>query len=124
MSVNTWKNTCAHSLRLENFDWHATERMASHFVSLTTDMGTEMLLNSVEGVIVGTAFGYWCNLGIEEEIDGDVAEHPAPEGSCTIGFSKSMYVPGSVPSPAFRFKTLSGMFQIPGSRPEHSATRS
>ena len=57
----------SHSLRLENKSWHHVQRMAGHFVSLTTDMGTEMDLNRVDGLVVATLFGYWCRLTMQDE---------------------------------------------------------
>jgi hypothetical protein len=89
-------HACSHSLRLENMDWQRTEIMSQHFVSLTSDMGTEMNFNSVEGVDVGAAFPYWCKMGLAGDNDVDAAGDVDGklDSRCKVSFATSLYIPG------------------------------
>jgi hypothetical protein len=89
-------HACAHSLRLENLDWQHTELMSEHFVSLTSDMGTEMSFNTVEGVDIGSAFPYWCKMGLVGDDGGFAADEVGgkADGACKVSFANSLYIPG------------------------------
>jgi hypothetical protein len=69
--------------------------MSEHFVVLTSDMGTEMGFNTVDGVAVGASFPHWCKLNMGEDNDMVGDEGNKADDECKVSFGGSFYIPGS-----------------------------
>ena len=81
-------------MRLESKSWHQAQLLSEHFVTLTSDMGTEMSLNQVDGVRVGDAFSYWCHLNLVPDDGLEAGDHPPDDVECVMSFAKTLYIPG------------------------------
>lgn len=81
-----------HSIRLECPDWHTASQFCKSFCSLTSDMGTEMDLNAVQGLDVSSAFPYWCSVHMQADDDDDIGG--ASELGTRMSFAGSLYIPG------------------------------
>ena len=89
-------HTVVHSMRLEPCSWSDTSRLAQHFVSMTTDMGSELELPQLKPIAVADFFPYWVRLPLDADDGIDDLENvgdPLDEAS-TVTFKSGLVIPG------------------------------
>jgi hypothetical protein len=93
-SLGHTMHAVAHTNRLETHTWSDVRAKLLHSVSMTSDMGTEFGLTSIEKVKVQEFFPHWDCLAFEADELGADADH-ANEAAVELDFSHMLPVPGS-----------------------------